>query len=298
MRFNLARTVAKSIGRPSPGGRFDLRRLCPTRRLANEEAIRALTANAYLGDDTALCRALGRYKLYVDTQDVGLSSHLLLDGYWEMWTTEVIARRARPGMVAADIGANLGYFTMLLADLVGPSGKVHAFEPNPALADRLRRSLSVNGFDRRTVVHSRPLSDRDHEQVRLAVARHDPMNGRIVAYESPGPGGHHDPMAMLTRRFDSLPALARVDFVKIDADAAEEAIWRGMAGLLQSDRSFTVIMEFLPERYRSPRGFLDEIQSQGFSLAMIDRTQGERPVTVDDVLAGSPHEDRMLLLCR
>ena len=43
--------------------------------------MRCLCQSAYLGGDSALCRALGRYKIFVDTQDVGLSSHIMLDGY-------------------------------------------------------------------------------------------------------------------------------------------------------------------------------------------------------------------------
>ncbi len=73
--------------------------------------MRALCESAYLGDETALCRVLGRYKMFVDTSDNSLSPHLMLDGYWEMWLTEALARAIRPGMTVVDVGANLGYFT-------------------------------------------------------------------------------------------------------------------------------------------------------------------------------------------
>jgi hypothetical protein len=100
-------------------------------RTLNEATIRSLCHSAYLGDNTALCRVLGRYKMYVDSQDFGLSPHLMLDGYWEMWVTEALVSLVRPGMVVADIGANLGYYALLLADLVGDAGMVHAFELTP-----------------------------------------------------------------------------------------------------------------------------------------------------------------------
>src|SRR5262245_27706135 len=94
-------------------------------RLRNEAVIRGLCANAYLGDHISLCRVLGRYSMYVDTRDIGFSSHMLLSGFWEMWVTEAIVARVKPGMRVVDCGANLGYFSLIMADLAGPAGHLH-----------------------------------------------------------------------------------------------------------------------------------------------------------------------------
>ena len=187
---------------PAP---FDLGELRTYPRARNEAAVRSLCQNAYLGDQTALCRVLGRYKAFVDTADTGLSSHLLLDGYWEMWVTEALLGFVREGMVAVDVGANLGYFTLLLADLCGSSGRVHAFEPNPALLDRLRRTLAVNGYGPRTRVHGVPLSDEDGRAVELVVPGGEPKNGHIVAAGLSDAGSS---VALRTRRLDSVAGLA------------------------------------------------------------------------------------------
>ena len=102
-------------------------------RRALERRIRALNQAVYLGEATALCRLLGRYKFYVDTRDVGFGAQVLLDGYWEIWLAQFLARRVKPGMHAVDVGANHGCHTVLLADLVGPLGRVAAFEPSPGV---------------------------------------------------------------------------------------------------------------------------------------------------------------------
>ena len=94
-------------------GRWDLESRC-----------RALTNPAYLGNQTAICRVLGNYKLYVDTDDTGFGSHVLLDGYWEMWLTIFFARLIKPGMTVIDVGANFGYYTLLFGTLVEDSGHV------------------------------------------------------------------------------------------------------------------------------------------------------------------------------
>ena len=51
-----------------------------------------------------------------------------------MWLTEAVEAALKPGMVAIDVGANVGYFSMLMAERVGSAGRVQAFEPNPSMA--------------------------------------------------------------------------------------------------------------------------------------------------------------------
>src|SRR5438874_13129284 len=62
------------------------------------EHCRTHASPVYLGDNTALCRSLGLFKLFVDTRDRGFAANLLLDGGWELWATIFIAGRVRPGM--------------------------------------------------------------------------------------------------------------------------------------------------------------------------------------------------------
>ncbi len=273
---------------------FDLGELRHRPRRLNQGTIRQLCDNAYLGDATALCRVLGRYKMFVDTGDIGLSSHLLIDGYWEMWVTEALLGFVRAPMVAIDVGANLGYYTLLLADLVGPAGQVHAFEPNPRIMQRLTHSVAVNGFSGRTTLHAAPLSERAGERVRLIVPDGEPKNAHILAEEAAGGAG----LALLTTTIDDVIGDGPVDFIKIDAEGAELAIWHGMRRLLDRRRPLTIFLEFTVGRYADPAGFLAEIRAQGFALAAIDPLAGVVPVSTETVLAGPAHEDWMLVLAR
>src|SRR5438309_1518671 len=97
-------------GSAPPGGLVHLRQIRSDPRYVLESRVRALSGAVYLGEGQALCRVLGRYKMFVDTRDRGFGSHLLLDGYWEIWLTRFLARAVRPGMACLDIGANLGYY--------------------------------------------------------------------------------------------------------------------------------------------------------------------------------------------
>lgn len=268
---------------------YDIWNLRTPPRHLNEAAIRALCRNAYLGGDLSVCRVLGRYRMFIDTNDVGLSTFLLLDGYWEMWTTEAMLQFIRQGMTVIDVGANLGYFTMLMADLTGPSGKVLAIEPNPQMASRLRRSAFVNGFGTNTAIHEIAVGDHDGT-IGLAIPDGEPKNAHLSAT---GTG-----LSVPIRRLDSLPDATDADVIKIDVEGGEEGVWRGMAGILARNRPLTVLLEFTPGRYADAAAFLDTILASGFSLMKVDYTAGVISTTREAVLAGHPAEDQMLVLIR
>jgi FkbM family methyltransferase len=277
---------------------FHLDHLRSHPRQRNEAVIRQLCANAYLGEGRSLCRVLGRYKMIVDTYDVGLSSHLLLDGYWEMWLTELLTDLVKPGMKVVDVGANLGYFSLLMADLVGPQGQVHAFEPNADLARRMTQSLAINGFEGIATVHEQALADVEAD-VLLVVPADEPKNAHLLPANHPVSADESTESRLLrTRRLDSYSELLDADIVKIDADTSEQAIWHGMAGILQGDRPLTIVLEFARVRYADPGAFIDQILSDGFSLAEITLEDGIQPTNKEAILAAPSTDDVMLLLTR
>jgi len=264
-------------------------------RVKSEAAIRALCHSAYLGDHTALCRVLGRYKIYVDCRDVGIAPHMMLDGYWEMWVTEALVSLVRKGMVVADIGANIGYFSLLLADLVGPGGTVHAFEPNPHMTGLLERSLSVNGFSPRVRIHQVALGAQNEGEVALIVPPGDPKNAHIVSMSKPLPD---NAVAVPLARLDGRPDWSTIEFAKVDVEGAEQLVWAGAQGLLDSGVLKTVVLEFTAARYADPEGFLRKLMAPGFSLACVDLHKGIVDITPAQVLAQDPHVDIMLVLKR
>lgn len=274
------------------GAIFDIWALRTGDRWRHEAVIRGLCQTAYLGDHTAICRILGRYKMYVDTRDVGVASHLMLDGYWEMWNTETIIHLVKPGMTVLDVGAHCGYFSVLLADLVGPSGRLLSFEPNPPMAELLRRTIAVNGFDGRTAVHEIALG-QERGTATLEVPKNEPKNAHVIQGKG-GPGTVEVPL----RRADEIPGALDADFIKIDAEGAEQAIWTGLKQILARNRPLTILLEFAAIRYADPARFLNEILSHGFNLAEVDLVGGVQDRTRADVLNASPSDDQMLLLTR
>src|SRR6187402_1960175 len=106
-------------------------------RAALEDAARRGAQAVNMANGALLCRVLTKYLMFVDPDDLGVTPRLCLDGFWESWVTAAIARALRPGAFCVDVGANHGYYTLLMADAAGPHGRVLALEPNPTLAGLL-----------------------------------------------------------------------------------------------------------------------------------------------------------------
>ena len=115
-------------------------------RLAGLPADRYPYGPLYFGDHTALVATRWGAKMLVDTRDAMVTPWLVLDGLWESHVTDWLQQTLQPGQVFVDVGANIGYFTLLGGMLVGPQGTVVAIEAHPRLAELLQRNVIINGL--------------------------------------------------------------------------------------------------------------------------------------------------------
>jgi FkbM family methyltransferase len=264
-------------------------------RFILENRCRALTNPVYLGDHTALCRMLGFYKIYLDTNDTGFGCHVLLDGFWEMWLTIFFARQVQPGMTIIDVGANFGYYTLLFGSLVGPQGRVYAIEPNPTVTPKLRRSVNLNGLAARTTIIEAAAGAVDGDETNLYVPHGEPKNSTVVAAPegiAPGSGCLYKVPRV---RLDQLAAtVPRIDVVKIDAEGAEQDIVAGMEDILRRDRP-TLLVEFNPGRYADAAGFLETLSALYGRMRYVDFAANAAQVTAQQILGDRSGEDWLLL---
>ncbi|MGA2811995.1 MAG: FkbM family methyltransferase [Candidatus Acidiferrum sp.] len=139
----------------------------------------------------------------------------------------------RPGMVFFDIGANIGFFSLLGARLVGPAGRVVAFEADPEAAARLSEHVSRNGFswiaaEQRAVWSA---------STTVSFARTDPATspdrglGHVVSAPSEGTIEVHATSLDVFARAEVAP-----DFLKCDVEGAEVEVFRGAQRLLEQKR--------------------------------------------------------------
>lgn len=278
------------------GTLLSLSDLVNRRRRRVSADIRSRCQTSYLGDYGALCRVLGRYIMYVDTRDVGFASHIMINGFWEMWLTEYIIRTVKPGWRVLDIGANYGYYSFLLADIVGVEGHCTAFEPNPVAARALRQSLSVNGFDNRSQVIEAALSSVSGKNSLLLVPTGEPKNCRLTEeidenIISRGEGNFIEvPLVAL----DEL-AMGRIDFIKIDAEGAEDKIIQGMTRLISQHRPHMVV-EYNFGRLQDPVGFLDSLMSAYGVLRHLEESGKVVEVSIKELVECRIDRDWLLVL--
>lgn len=222
-----------------------------------ESGIRERVRTIYLGNGIVLARVLGRHKMFLRSSDRGFGCHLMMDGYWEIWLTQFFARYLKPGMNVIDVGANFGYYTLLFADAVGPSGSVIAVEPNPDALTLLRDTVALNGFQSRTHILPHALGAR-RGRAWLFAPEGEPKNALLTAHADL-PGGETIEVETLTID-DVTRSSPKIDFVKIDAEGAEIDIITGMGQLIARDRP-AIALEFNAARYAAPADFLNLLRA-------------------------------------
>ncbi|MHC5815066.1 MAG: FkbM family methyltransferase, partial [Nostoc sp.] len=119
------------------------------------------------------------------------------------------------------------------------------------------------------------------------------INGTIVKDAI----GSDNVVEVETITLDSLTTdWSNVDFVKIDAEGAEEIIWCGMRETVRKNKNITIIMEVKCSRCLDPKMFIQDIQTSGFKLRHIDYDSQIKSLTVEQCLTERPEEDWMLFL--
>jgi FkbM family methyltransferase len=286
----LGTRLAGLLRRPRPELRLlPVSRLAASGRVATEASIRALAGATPFAGNLLLCRVLGRYKLLVEAADLTLAPHLVLDGYWEWWTTQFLARNLRRGDAFVDAGAGIGYFTLLAADLIGPEGRVLALEPNPQSATLLRRNIALNGFSDRVTLEEAALVGGGGRLLRLVIPSNSPTDAHLLqqdleAASAPRPVDGRATQLVRARSLDDL-GVERLDFLRLDIGNALEPAWEGMQRLLAERPELRVLMVFDPHRCTQPAAFLERVASR-FPLRRLHPDGKARACTPAEALAG------------
>jgi len=218
------------------------------------------------------------HKMFLDPKDCLCLS---IYGVYQPLETALLKREIKRGDVVLDIGANIGYYTLIFAKLVGTEGKVFAFEPEPTNFALLAKNLRINGYTN-VVLVQKAVSDKTGK---LKLYLHDAPTHSIH--------NRYDARASIeieaTRLDDYFKHYDRkISFIKIDVAGAEPTVLLGMSNLLKKNRDVKIMTEFWPGGMKigeKPEAFLESLSGHGFKLYHIDNEKMKvELVTITDVL--------------
>lgn len=201
------------------------------------------------------------YALYADLGDDAVGKFVVAGAY-EPHVTAIFERFVKPGDVVVDIGANIGFFTMLAAHLAGPEGAVVAIEPNTSNCRLIEASRRHNRFDH-VSIHCLAAS----EESGLLALNSAYSNGSVAEPERS--------LATLMRsqlvpgvRLDDLLSLDRLSFIKIDVEGFELAALSGFREHISRFKP-TVVSEFTPTGMPDAAAYLRFYADLGYRLAVV-----------------------------
>jgi FkbM family methyltransferase len=251
-----------------------------------------------VNDRISLASSKG-FSIYVQEDDPAVGQHVKRDRY-EPNVTAVFRDRLRPSMHVLDIGANIGYYTMLSASLVGPSGSVTAIEPNPVSAKLLEASRRANSFD--NVMVLQVAAGRElgllvlHGSYGNVMTSAAPDNAAALLNSTTVPSFRVD---------DLIPRDKNIDFLKIDVEGAEYNALLGASDLIKRCHP-TIVSEFSPSTMPGISGvdgrqYLRFLLDFGYTVAVIQgdgslKDCGTDPERVMDAFtsSGVDHIDILL----
>lgn len=219
------------------------------------------------------------HKMLLDVNDSVVAPLLREQGTFEPLETSLVQRELKEGDVVVDVGANIGYYTLIFARLVGESGKVYAFEPDPANFQLLKKNVQLNGY-RNIVLERKAVADRTGRR-RLYLAPHNKGDHRLYAPPENRPWVDVEAVAL-----DDYFAARdeRIAFIKMDIQGAEGAALTGMRRLLERNPAARLVSEFWPSGLRlsgtDPGAYLEQLERLGFRLYNIDE-EAERVEPAD-----------------
>ncbi len=255
---------------------------------------RFLTRNL-IGEDIISVNVHGQ-KMYVNAT-FGLT--LLSTGTYqsEKLMTTLFTKFATPGMTVIDVGAYVGYYTLLAARSVGDKGKIFCFEPDPSNYALLLKNIEENNCS--NVVPVQKAVTNTTGTIKLFMAK-DPSGHSIV-------GGNPNQKAILvdsTTLDDFLGARVQpVHIIKIDVEGAENAVLQGMSKIIAKNPGLKIFTEFSPEALKTagclPTEYFEKLANYGFDIYLIDeKKQSLEPARLDLVMKACERTGYVNLLCQ
>lgn len=221
------------------------------------------------------------YKLILDPNDDSLG--LSINDMYEKSETSYFINNIKKGDVVVDIGANIGYFTLLFSNLVGDTGRVFAFEPSQDVFDILQKNIKLNNCENVELIN-KAVSDKTGK-IDLYVSSGGSSDNRV--YDS------NDNRSKISIHAISLDDFfehyhGNINYIKTDTQGAEYQVIKGMSNLLKKKNDIKIMSEFFPQGLAecgiTPYEYYDLLKKYGFKMYELDGVKYLYEVSIHDLL--------------
>jgi FkbM family methyltransferase len=232
---------------------------------------------AYVGNNLVLGKTVNGILMYLDARDISMTPHIMFNGGWERHITEFLSTHIMPNEHIIDIGANIGYHTLVMA-MSARKGTVTAYEANPHIAEILRINLNITHGMEHVQLRKVIVSDVDQESVPFYICRtHNGASSiRNLAVKDKSDLHFEDKINCIevnSVKLDTEYKDKPCTFIKMDAEGAEENILNGASELIARCRP-RMLIEWHPSFYSNPCSVLDKMSSLGYSFNIVQLNNG------------------------
>lgn len=202
----------------------------------------------FLSDDGLIRRKIGSHIMYLDPKDSGISSELkrMINGEVEREPAfmKILRNEVQPGMVVMDLGANLGYVSLIMAEIVGSSGKVYAIEPNPHNYKILNKNISTNQYADIIFPFQMGISNKDG-MMDFYISDKTNLGGMMSSKHTKGS------IQVKIKTLDTFLKDKEIpNFIKMDIEGHEVEVLDGMYNVAKKTvNSMKILMEIHTELY-------------------------------------------------
>lgn len=256
------------------------------------------------GSNEALTRIFTGQKMFVDTRDLSVAPHLMLDGTWEPGITRVFQDTIQENDIVLDIGANFGYFGIIAGSKVGDDGKVFFIEANPDLCPYITKSATLNGMARNSTVSNIAISD-ERSTVTLNVLKDSWGSSSLMDVEdmSKSDGMTYSVDHTVKVKAETVDeyckknSIASADVIKLDIEGYEEQALRGMDMIIKESPNLKLFLEFAPSRYKSPKKLFRTLSNKfSYVYGISDHDGSINELRTYDDFIEHAHNDWLMLL--
>jgi FkbM family methyltransferase len=248
---------------------------------------------------TALTQLYTGQKMFVDTRDLSLAPHLIVDGLWEAHVTRAIATLLQEDDVFFDVGANLGYYSCIAATRLTMRKRhitIHAFEPNPDLVELMRKTFTINGIEDAARITAAGVGDKPGE---LTLHRNDELWGSSSFRAELSRTKKANDITVPVITLDSYckaHKIEKVDVVKLDVEGYEDHVYAGMRHTVTDNPGLRLVLEFTFGAYENEQDFFAQLRKDFAYIYYID-PRGEFEYISDlDMLRSKTREVNVMIV--